>query len=140
MWGTTTPTESTRPEDEWRRLWFDYPFGVNERCRELDSWATGKHQKNVAPDKLSDNWTKRGAQDFFADYEAMMLAHCQKKWPRMDSEAWPSSSGLGLEAKNEDSPKEGAEQSSPNSVDRQPAETFSFLEEGQLPSAYYPQR
>ena len=41
MWGIRDPGE--RPANEWKQHWFAYPFGVSERCKELDNWAAGKH-------------------------------------------------------------------------------------------------
>lgn len=73
MWGTITPDAGLSQEEEWRSLWFPYPFGVSERCKELDAWASGK--RGNTPRKLSDEWQKRNAEIFFADYEAMILGH-----------------------------------------------------------------
>ena len=42
MWGTITPETGLNEEDKWRSLWFDLPFGVSVRCKELDAWSSGK--------------------------------------------------------------------------------------------------
>ena len=81
MWGNSSP--STTIKDDWRTKWFPYPFGRSERCKLLDQWAAGKHQDNIRPPLLSDEWLKPNANLFFADYEAMMLAHCQSKWAKV---------------------------------------------------------
>ena len=38
---------------------------------------------NTKPPLLSDEWLKPNARLFFAEYEAMMLAHCQPKWAKV---------------------------------------------------------
>jgi len=81
MWGNNSP--STIISDDWRTKWFAYPFGVSERCRALDQWATGKHQGNVKPALLSDDWLRPNAEIFFDDYEAMILSFCQAKWGKL---------------------------------------------------------
>ena len=79
--GNSSP--STTIKDDWRTKWFPYPFGRSERCKLLDQWAAGKHHGNIKPPLLSDEWLKPNARLFFADYEAMMLAHCQTKWAKV---------------------------------------------------------
>ena len=88
MWGTITPNAVLSGEEQWRSLWFPFPFGVSERCKKLDIWASGKHGNTT--EKLSDEWQERNARLFLNDYEALILGHCQTKWPRAASEAWPT--------------------------------------------------
>ena len=98
MWGNSSP--STTIKDDWRTKWFPYPFGRSERCKLLDQWATGKHHGNVKPPLLSDEWLKPNARLFFADYEAMMLAHCQAKWAKVitaDDEKASGESAAGFQ-------------------------------------------
>ena len=83
MWSTEVPSE--RLEESWKTRWFPYMFGTSERCQAVDDWAAGKHQKGVKPQLLSDRWLHERAEQFLADYEAMMLSFCKKKWPRTTS-------------------------------------------------------
>ena len=73
-----------RIEDEWQTRWFDFPFGVSERCKLIDDWESGKHNTDgKKPSKLSDDMKQSDGVQFLRDYEAMILGFCQKKWPKL---------------------------------------------------------
>ena len=82
MWNTSDAR--ARIEDEWRNRWFPFPFNFSERCKAIDDWEAGKHLPgDQKPKKLSDDWKHADGLRFLRDYEAMVLAFCQKKWPRL---------------------------------------------------------
>jgi len=99
--------------EDWSARWFPHPFGVNERCKELDNWAQGKTRGNSQPKKLSDVWMQQNAEKFFKDYCGMILRYCQTKWPKTTS-----ATQMADEEKN--------------------GSTFVFQEDGKTPQSWPP--